>query len=176
MRPPVLALAIAALPLGTAALEPRFDHRDTHGPAIELLYAHDSVAVAGRATRSSWRPALRFAYGFDASGNGDEIIVAVQGGMPSREDPERERVLLAADARYRAYFGTEELKTFIDVGVWAPLRSRLAFGPLVAIGFAYDFSRVVGVYASAGFATGFGEARIASVSLGAGFGFRFEVP
>ncbi len=176
MRRPVLALALATLPLGTAALEPRFDHRDTHGPAIELLFAHDTVAVAGRATSSSWRPALRLAYGFDATGNGDEIIVGAQGALRSLDDPGRERVLLAADARYRAHFGTEELKTFFDVGVWVPFRSRLAAGPLVAAGIAYDFSRAAGVFASAGFATGFGEARIASVSVGAGFGFRFELP
>ncbi len=176
MRAALLAIAIAAQPLGVAALEPRFDHRDTHGPAVELLFAHDTVAVSGRAARTSWRPALRVAYGFDPSGNGDEIILGMQGGALSLHDPDREHVLLAVDARYRAYFGTEELKTFFDVGAWAPLKSRLAIGPLVAAGIAYDFSRAAGVYASAAFATAFGEARVTTVSVGAGLALRFELP
>lgn len=54
----------------------------------------------------------------------------------SYDDPERERVLIGTDARYRAFFGTEELKTFFDVGAWVPMRSRLAEGPLVALGLA----------------------------------------
>ena len=88
-------------------------------------------------------------------------------------DSEREKVLQAFDARYRSYFGTDEWKTFFDVGLWAPVATRMAIGPLVGIGAAYDFSRPFGVYFQGGFATAFGQARIASLSLSAGAQLRF---
>ncbi len=168
--------ALAVAPSAAVGLEPRFDHRDTHGPSVEVIEAYDTVAISGRATTQSRRPALRMAWGFDASGEGDEVLVGLLGTFRSLDDPARERVLAAADARYRAYFGTEGLKTFFDVGVWVPLRSRLAVGPLVGVGAAYDFSRAWGLYVSAGFATAFGQARITSVSIGAGVSVRFEMP
>ena len=92
------------------------------------------------------------------------------------DDPERTRVLASVDARYRGYFGSEQLKTFFDVGLWVPVRSRLAAGPLVGLGAAWDFSRTAGVYASASFSTAFGEARIASLGISAGAQFRFDLP
>ena len=57
---------------------------------------------------------------------------------------------------------------WLRIGVWAPVVSRLAAGPLVSIGLAYDFSRAGGVYAAGGFATAFGEARIALRRTGDG--------
>jgi hypothetical protein len=172
-----VALAAAlALPAATAALEPRFDHRDTHGPLAELMLAHDTVAKAGSPTASTWRPAARVAWGFDVSGVGDDLIVGATVALRSFDDPDRGRVLLALDARYRGYFGTEELKTFFDLGVWAPLRSRFAVGPLAGLGVAYDFSRRAGVYATGTFATAFGQARIASFGAAVGAQVRFELP
>ncbi len=172
------ALAAAALlvPALAAALEPRFDHRDTHGPFAEIVVAHDTVARAGHATASSWRPAARVGWGFDVSGEGDELLLGAATALRSFDDPEGERVLLGVDARYRGYFGTEELKTFFDLGAWAPLRSRLSAGPLVGLGVAYDFSRFGGMYLAGTFATAFGEARIASLSVAFGAHFRFELP
>lgn len=176
-RPFVLALiAIAVLPSATAALEPRFDHRDTHGPFAEALLAHDTVTRSGDPGRSSWRPAVRAGWGLDVSGEGDELLLGAALAPRWPDDPERTRVLVAVDARYRGYFGTEQLKTFFDVGAWAPLRSRLAVGPLVGIGVAYDLGRGGGAYAAACFATAFGDARIASVSLSLGAQVRFELP
>jgi len=166
----LLALALG-LPAG--ALEPRYDHRDTHGPFVEALLARDTVALPGGGSASSWRPGIRVAWGLDASGEGDEVLVGVTIGLDLSGDPARERVLLAGDLRYRSYFGTEEAKTFFDIGLWVPVRSRLAAGPLVGLGFAYDFSRSSGVYLAGAFATAFGEARIASGSLSAGAQFRF---
>lgn len=159
--------------VGAEALEPRFDHRDTHGPSVEAVIAHDTLARSGAGAASTWRPAARAAWGFDVSGEGDDLFVGATVALRSFDDPERERVLLAIDARYRGYFGTEELKTFFDVGVWAPLRSRLAIGPLVGLGVAYDFSRRVGVYLQGSFATALGEAWVASFSGGIGAQFRF---
>ena len=173
---PIAAAAIAvALPPVAGGLEPRFDHRDTHGPSLEALVAHDTVAISGRSTAQSWRQGLRAAYGFDVSGEGDELVVGAQGAFGSLDDPAREHVLLSADVRYRAFFGTEHLKTFVDAGIWVPIVSRLCAGPLVGLGASYDFSRAAGLYVSAHFATGLGEARVASFSAAAGVALRFEM-
>jgi hypothetical protein len=174
MRAARALLILAALaPLGTPGLEPRYDHRDQAGIVLEPLLAHDSIAITGRPTRSFWRPSLRLAYSWDPRGDGNELIVGVQARVGSWHDPKSERVLQALDARYRSYFGSDEWKTFFDVGLWAPVASRLAIGPMVGIGAAYDFSRAGGVYAQGGFATGFGQARIASLSLSVGAQLRF---
>jgi hypothetical protein len=174
-RAAALAAALA-LPAAAAALEPRFDHRDTHGPFAEVSFWHDTVAKAGSATVSAWRPSARIAWGFDVSGVGDDLIVGATAALRSFDDPERGRVLLALDARYRGYFGTDELKTFFDLGAWAPLRSRLAVGPLAGLGLAYDFSRWSGVYATGTFATAFGQARVASFGAAVGGQIRFDLP
>jgi hypothetical protein len=174
-RASLLALVLLA-PGPAAPLEPRFDHRDSHGPTLEALLARDTVAERGGGSVSSWRPAVRAGWGFDVSGEGDELLLGATVSLRGFDDPEDERVLLAADARYRAYFGTERAKTFFDVGVWAPLASRLAAGPLVGLGFQYDLSRAVGFYAAGSFATAFGEARVASFSLSLGAQLRFELP
>lgn len=168
----VAALAAALAPACAAALEPRYDHRDTDGVLLEPMLAFDTVAVSGRTTRSSWRPGMRVAYGWDAFGEGNELFLGAQTAF-SWSDPERQKIRLALDARYRAYFGTEQWKTFFELGLWAPVSSRLAIGPLVTIGVAYDFSRWTGVFADGGFQSAFGEARIASFTASAGVQFRF---
>jgi hypothetical protein len=174
VRPLLWALALA--PALAAALEPRFDHRDTHGVSVEGLFAHDTVARSGSASASSWRPAPRLAWGLAVSGEGDEVLVGATLALRSLDDPERTRVIVAADARYRGYFGTEQVKTFFDVGLWVPVRSPLAVGPLVGVGVAYDFTRAFGAYLAGSFATAFGQARIASLGVSAGAQFRFELP
>ncbi len=171
----VLAAALL-LPAAAGALEPRFDHRDTHGPFLEALALHDTTAISGRKTLSSWRPALRAGWGIDVTGEGSELLVGADLTLRSLDDPEREHVLLAASARYRSYFGTEELKTFFEVGLEAPLRSRLAVGPLVGAGVVYDFSRASGIFAGGEFASAFGQARVISFGALAGVQLRFETP
>ena len=179
MRRTPFALALAALaaaPARATALEPRFDHRDTHGPFAELALVHDAVARPSEPTATWSHPAVRAGWGFDVSGDGDELLFggAVSSSWP--DDPGRTHVLASLDARYRGYFGSEQLKTFFDVGLWVPVRSRLAAGPLVGIGAIWDFSRGAGVYAAAAFSTAFGEARIASLWISAGAQLRFELP
>ncbi len=170
-----LAILSAALlaPAGADGLEPRFDHRDESGLVVEPLLAHDTVAIPGRPTRSAWRPALRLAYDWDPLGDGNELFLGVQGALGSWHDPAREQIRLAVDARYRAYFGTEEWKTYFEVGLWAPLSSRFAVGPLASLGAAYDFSRRTGLFGQVGFATGLGAARIATFTISAGGQVRF---
>lgn len=175
VRRALLAAAVA-WPAAAGALEPRFDHRDTQGPVLETLVARDTLASSGRGSISTWRPALRAGWGIDVTGEGSEVIVSADVALRSFGDPDEERVLVAATARYRSYFGTEELKTFFEVGVYAPIRSRLGAGPLVGLGVIYDFSRRIGVFVAAEFATAFGEARMTSLGVLAGGQLRFELP
>ncbi|MFO0580949.1 MAG: hypothetical protein U0229_01615 [Anaeromyxobacter sp.] len=165
-----LGAALAAGP--AAALEPRFDHRDQQGPALELQWANDVVAPPRQASGSAAGPALRLGWGFDLAGEGNELVVGLRATMP-RPDPRRVHMRLAVDVRYRAYFGTEELKTFLDAGILAPLASRLAAGPLVGLGLQYDPTRSTGVFLGAMVATGFGEARVTSAGLACGAQVRF---
>ncbi len=168
-----LAAVLAALaPACGLALEPRYDHRDQQGVMVAPMLAYDIVAVSGRATQSSWRPGLRLAYSRDVLGEGNELFLGIQTAF-SWDDPDREKIQLALDARYRSYFGTEQWKTFFELGVWAPLASRISIGPLVTIGVAYDLSRSGGFFVDGGFATAFGQARIASFTMSAGGQFRF---
>ncbi len=171
----MLLAAALLLPTAAAALEPRFDHRDMHGPLVELLGSYDSIATGGR-THNSFRPSLRAGWGFDVAGEGSELVAGAEVALRSWDDPERQRVLVAASARYRLYFGTEELKTFFEVGLFAPLRSRLAAGPLVGLGAVYDFSRASGVFVSGQFASAFGNGRVVSFAILAGGQLRFELP
>jgi hypothetical protein len=170
-----VAVAAALLPAVAGALEPRFDHGESHGPVLEIVGEHDSVSASGR-TFQSWRPALRAGWGVDLTGEGSELIVSADLALRSWSDPGKERVLLGASARYRGYFGTEEWKTYFEAGIWAPLRSRLGIGPLVGLGVVYDFSQDVGVFAGAQFATAFGDGRTVSFAGLAGWQFRFAIP
>ena len=176
MRLPIaFACALALQPLAAGALEPRFDHRDSHGPVVEFLMAHDTVVAEG-VTTQSWRPALRAGWGFDVTGEGSELIAAADVALRSFDDPARGKVLVSASARYRSYFGTEQWKSFFEAGAWIPIRSRLAVGPLVGIGVIHDFSQDSGLFACAEFATAIGQARIVSFGALVGFQFRFAIP
>jgi hypothetical protein len=169
------AVLAALLPGAGGALEPRFDHRESHGPIVELVQAQDAVTARGRTVNTA-RTAIRAGWGLDVSGEGSELIVAADLSLRSWSDPRDERVLLSSSARYRGYFGSEEWKTFFEAGLWAPIRSRLAAGPLLGLGVIYDFSQDAGVYAGAEFGVAFGQARILSVSGLAGVQLRFAVP
>jgi hypothetical protein len=167
-----LAAGLLSAPTPSSALEPRFDHRDQQGVLTELGMARDSVVVDGL-NRPSNRPFLRLAWGFDQSGEGDELQLGGTARLGSWSDPDQVKCLYGLDARYRAYFGTEELKTFVEIGLWTNLASPLTLGALAGIGLAYDPSRAWGMFAAARFAGGFGEARIASLSLGSGVQLRW---
>jgi hypothetical protein len=169
----VVTAAAALAPGRSLALEERTDHRDTFGPALEIVVARDGVAAAGQPTASAWRPALRLAFGFDATGDGDEIFLGAEGSLPG-EDPGDARVTLALDARYRGTFGVDAWKTFFEAGVWAPVAPRLAVGPIVGLGVLWDRSRALAFHAAVSFGTAFGEARIASFSASIGAQIRFE--
>ena len=74
------------------------------------------------------------------------------------------------DARYRGYFGSDELKTFFDAG----LSPRLAAGPRIGLGVAYDLDRAWGLFASLGASTAFGGFRGFGLGLGVGVQFRWH--
>ena len=167
------ALLALLLPAAAGALEPRFDHRDEQGPMAELGLFHDTVVPAGGLSQTSVRTTLRLAWSYEVSGEGDELVGGVTGTLGSWDDPGRTHVLCALDARYRAYFGSEELKTWIEAGLWVPLVSRLAIGPSAGLGFAWDFDRRWGIYLGGSFATAFGEARITTFGGMVGGQLRF---
>lgn len=156
-----------------AALEPRFDHRDQQGPTAELVYAKDIVWRGSTDATTSSRGGVRVAWGFDPTGDGNELFfgstltVLDEGG-------EGEQLRLTFDARYRACVGTEELKTLLDVGLWGSASDRVAVGPMVGLGFIYDFSRNFGLLASGYLAAGVGERRVVSFGGGIGAQFRYE--
>lgn len=175
VAPALLAAGLALLaPARAGALEPRFDHRDEQGVVLGVALLRDSASRSGQATEVDVRPALRLGYSFDVSGEGDELILGGAARLGGWSDPTSTRVLLALDARYRGYFGTEELKTFFDAGLWTQVKSRFAIGPLVGLGLAYDPSRAWGFFAGLELATGFGAERVFSVGGTAGVQLRFE--
>lgn len=166
-RSPPAALLCLGLLAGApaSALEPRYDHRDQLGLLLEASGSWDAVTVGG-ASQSQWRwPTLRLAFTFDLSGEGDELAL---GGAWSGRGGGTPDVEWALDARYRGYFGSDEFKTFFEVGLWAPVSPRLAVGPRAGLGASWDFSRGLGVFLAFGFATAFGEFRGASLDAGAG--------
>jgi hypothetical protein len=167
------ATLLALTPLAASGLEPRFDHRDQLGPALELVLASDTLSTPGGTSATKVVPGLRLAFAFDPIGEGNELVTGVRLSWPG-PDPESEHVRVALDARYRAYFGTEEWKTFLDVGLFAPLVSHVGLGPLVGLGVGYDFGRSGGLYAGATLATAFGDVRTTSFALAAGAQLRFD--
>lgn len=170
-----LALAAALLPAAGGALEPRYDHTDSHGPVLALAGAHDALGAGGR-TFEAWRPALRAGWSVDVVGDGSEVIVCADVSLRSWRDPDRRAVHLSTSARYRGYFGTEQWKTYFEAGAWAPLRSRFGVGPVIGLGVVHDFSQDMGVFAGAEFASAFGDGRVISFAGMAGWQFRFALP
>lgn len=170
----LVACLLAASPVAAGALEPRYDHRDQQGPVVALELWRDSVTVSGRPTLVEVRPRVHAGWGFDLSGEGDELILGGSLRLASWSDAERARYLAGLDARYRGYFGAEELKTYFDVGLWGELQNKLVIGPLVGVGLLYDPSRAWGVFLGLQFNTGFGEARVADFGGTLGVQLRFE--
>lgn len=162
------------LPALAGALEPRFDHRDQQGPTVEALVVKDVLWSGSSEATSSVRGAVRFAWGFDPTGDGDELffgatLMAVEGAS-SGGDPLR----LTLDTRYRICVGTEEFKTLLDLGIWGSVADTVVVGPLVGLGFIYDFSRDFGMFTSAFVAVGIGQGRVFSLGGGVGVQYRFE--
>jgi hypothetical protein len=171
----ILAASLAlAAPLAAAALEPRFDHRDQMGVLAALEYWRESTVVSGKPTLTDTHPRLRLGWGWDVTGEGNELILGGSLRLGDWKDQERMRQLYGIDARYRGYFGTEELKTFFEVGLWGQFQNKLAIGPQAGLGVAYDPNRGWGGFFSLHFGTAFGEARIASLGASAGVQIRFE--
>ena len=107
------------------------------------------------------------------SGEGDELQLGGTLRLGGWSDPQRMKILYGIDGRYRAYFGTEELKTFVELGLWADLASRVAGGGLAGIGLGYDPSRAWGLYVAARFRGGYGQARVSSLELASGAQLRW---
>jgi hypothetical protein len=168
------ASVVLSAPLGAAALEPRYDHRDQSGLLAAIEYWRESSVVGTQPTFVDSHPRLRLGYGWDVSGEGNELIVGGAIRLSDWQDDAHQKQLLDVDARYRGYFGTEELKTFFELGLWCQLKDKLAIGPQAGIGLSYDTSRAFGAFFSLHFGTAYGEARIAQLGASAGVQIRFE--
>lgn len=169
-----VAFAALLLPSFAWALEPRFDHRDQQGPTAEVLLARDVMWRGSSNAASATRGAVRVAWAFDPTGDGDELqfggtVAAYDGSQAGGES-----VRWTLEARYRVLGGSEELKTLFDVGLWGSGSDRVVAGPMVGIGLIYDFNRNIGVLASAFLGAGFGEGRVVSFGGGVGVHWRFE--
>ena len=163
-------LATLAFAVPARGLEPRFDHRDEDGVFAEMAVSRDTVSTDGlSATR--YAPVLRLSYGADLVGDGSEFALGASLRLGSPAGPGGVRY--SADLRYRGYFGADELKTFFDVGIWAPFSTRWAIGPRVGLGAIYDFGRGLGIYLSIGFGTGFGQMRVVALDAAAGLHWRW---
>jgi hypothetical protein len=169
-------------PAGSSALEPRFDHRDERGLIVEAGASRATYTVEKRTYRcfnatsrcrrseTQYAPDFRVGYTFDVSGVGDELVL----GLTARAGgwrAEGEAASAALDARYRNFFGTEHLKTMIEVGLAAPAYPRIAVGPVLSGGVLYDFSRTLGIYGNATFSAVFG-AHLQALSFGLSAGFQ----
>jgi hypothetical protein len=172
---PRAAVALAlSLPLAAGALEPRFDHRDQQGVSVEGLYARDIVWRGSASSSTSSRGALRAAWSFDPAGDGDEILLGGTLAVLEGGGPADDRVRWTIESRYRVTVGTDEFKTLLEVGIWGTAADRFVIGPMVGLGFMYDFNRNIGVLASGFIGVGAGDGRAASFGGGLGFQVRFE--
>jgi hypothetical protein len=169
----VAALSLLA-PALAAGLEPRFDHRDQQGPIAEALVVRDVLWTGSTAASSATRGAVRIAWGFDPSGDGDEILVGGTVSVLEGTNSGRDRVRWTVDTRYRVNVGTDELKTLLEVGLWGSASDRTVFGPLLGLGLMYDFYREFGMFSTAFLAAGIGEGRVFSFGGGVGIQYRFE--
>jgi hypothetical protein len=168
-----LAAALLA-PQRSQGLEPRFDHRELRGPQVEAVAVRDVVWTGSAQASTSVRGAVRVAWGFDPTGDGDEIFVGTTVTAVDLTGANENRVRLTFDGRYRACVGTEELKTVFDLGIWVSAADRLAAGPLVGVGLMYDFSRNIGLLASGFVGAAIGRGRVFSAGGGIGINYRFE--
>lgn len=170
-----VAASMALLSPGAGApLEPRYDHRDQQGPTVEAIYLRDVIWRSSSESSSADRGALRVSWGFDPTGDGNELLFGATGSLLDWSDGDEERVRLAFDARYRANVGTEQLKTLLEVGIWGTAVESLSIGPLVGLGLMYDFSRNFGLFATGTLAASIGEVRVVSFGGGVGLQLRYE--
>jgi len=166
------AAALAALAPAAGALEPRFDHRDQLGVLAEVTATRVTATVPGGTSRSAFDlGSLRLAFSFDVGDDGNEIHVG--GAWSPGASGEPVLSAWAVDARYRGFFGSEELKTFFDAGVVVAVSPRVAAGPRVGFGVMFDLDRAWGLYASLGASTAFGEFRGFGIGLGLGVQLRW---
>ncbi len=79
---------------------------------------------------------------------GDELLVRFRWMRLSRAVGEMAMV------GYRSYFGSDELKTFVELDAQAAIRPQLAFGLRPALGVMYELSPLVGLSFEAGVSIG----------------------
>lgn len=139
----MLALAIA---YGEARAE-RFDHRGSVGLLLEPGFSVESTTDLPLQARLF--PTLG---GTLAVGHADtELLLLLSPGVFQKE------LWLQVSAGVRMFYGYERLKTFLDLTATVTARPLWSAGPRIGGGFQYELSPLVGVYAGAAAAFGFGQ-------------------
>jgi hypothetical protein len=172
----VTLLALSALLVLTAA-EERLDH---HGAVGLLLATSGRNQTASDSFSNGWRQTLDVGATMNVGFTSDELLFVARfgfggqqlGGLYGTSACKGSLVPLApctpADGRirsldmetyggFRGYFGAEHFKTLFDLDVALQFSPLVTAGPRIAVGVAYDFSALVGAYATFGAQLGFGE-------------------
>lgn len=164
--------ALLWLPAPAPGLEPRYDHRDQLGLAAEVDVSRLTATTGNGLSRSVFDLlGLRLAFSFDVGDDGNEIVLG--GAFSPLVSGESAATAWSVDARYRGFFGADELKTFFDAGIVVAVSPRVAAGPRLGFGVMYDPDRALGLYALLGAASAFGEFRGFSFQLGLGVQWRW---
>jgi hypothetical protein len=172
----VTPLALSAL-LVLAAAEERLDH---HGAVGLLLGTSGRNQVSNDSFSNGWRQTLDLGATMNVGYTSDELLFVARFGfggqqlgglygttscsgalVPLAPCTKSDGLIRALDMElyggFRGFFGAEHFKTLFDLDVALQLTPLVAAGPRVAVGVAYDFSALVGAYATIGAQLGFGQ-------------------
>jgi len=143
MKAPSLTRMVLCLALcvpGAAAADERFDHRGAVGLLVGGGGEYLSITVPG-AQVSGPRFDLDLGGTFAIGDDGNELLLltrAILGG------PRLQGALILG---YRGYFGTDQVKTYFDLGAAGHLMPEISAGPRVGFGVQLELSSLVGLYA-----------------------------
>lgn len=138
-----------------------------HPGAVGLLVsAGGELRGAVGSAESTETYGLVLDLGLSAAIDGDGNAVVISGRAGRAGDTTR----FGATASYRGYFGSDEWKTFFDLGVASEVHPRFGIGPRLGLGLQLDVHPLFGAFvlADARALFGGGSTRT-SVSLSIGF-------
>ncbi|MFN0062580.1 MAG: hypothetical protein ACKVPX_08680 [Myxococcaceae bacterium] len=133
----------------------RLDHRGAVGGFVALGGQYVSILNGGRIVEDGLRVPVTVGFSVAPFESGHELLLAARGSFLNA------RPSWAVWAGYRIFFGQENWKTFLDLGLVSVVRPLFSIGPRIGFGVLYDFVPEVGVYAAA------------AAEVGGGAGFRF---
>jgi hypothetical protein len=185
------ALILTSLVL-ISAQEERLDH---HGSVGLLLGTSGRVQASNDSYSNGWRGTLDLGGTFNVGYGSNELVFAGRFGLGGAQLGTRFGTSTCAGANiptvacaspdgrlraldldfyggYRGYFGSEHIKTLFDLDVALQLTPLVAAGPRLAFGAEWDFSALIGAYATLGVQLGFGQELGIKAELLLGFHLR----